>query len=194
MYIHTTRVYSGSFFWLLTNIIFNDLRMVSVVGYSVICVCVVPMLSKNLNKDTKIEFSNFLLDSYTLPLIILASNIPCVSVRHSQWLQEWKQLVNKNISKLMWMFRQMLSIQLRSNLSGVFLFKQSNKKRSDLIYEEYVSQLTKEEYKKFEKWVWRKRHDVLFISFKLPHRYWRNFKELTFENLTNETKITLPQE
>ena len=88
----------------------------------------------------------------------------------------------------------MLSIQLRSNLSGVFLFKQSNKKRSDLIYEEYVSQLTKEEYKKFEKWVWRKKGDVLFISFKLPHRYWRNFKELTFENLTNETKITLPQE
>ena len=46
----------------------------------------VPMLSKNLKKDTqntfyrfyrnmKIEFSNFLLDSYTLPLIIiLASN------------------------------------------------------------------------------------------------------------------------
>ena len=44
------------------------------------------MISKNLNKDTqntfyrfyrnmKIEFSNFLLDSYTLPLIIiLASN------------------------------------------------------------------------------------------------------------------------
>ena len=46
----------------------------------------VPMLSKNLNKDTqntfyrfyrnmKIEFSNFLLDSYTLPLIILATQL-----------------------------------------------------------------------------------------------------------------------
>jgi len=52
------------------------------------------MLSKNLNKDTqntfyrfyrnmKIEFSNFLLDSYTLPLIILASNIP-ENLNHSR--------------------------------------------------------------------------------------------------------------
>ena len=57
----------------------------------------------------------------------------------------------------------------------------------DLIHEEYMSQLTKEEYRKLEKWVYRKKGDLLFINFKeIPYRYWRNFKELTFENLTNE--------
>ena len=80
-----------------------------------------------------------------------------------------------------------IPLTIRGCLSGVFLFKMSNKKRSDLIHEEYMSQLTKEEYRKLEKWVYRKKGDLLFINFKeIPYRYWRNFKELTFENLTNE--------
>lgn len=78
-------------------------------------------------------------------------------------------------------------LSVRSNLTGGFFFKQSNQKRIQLLREEYMSFMSNEEYKKFEKFCWNKKGDVLYISFKLPFRYYKNFKEITFEELENST-------
>jgi hypothetical protein len=78
-------------------------------------------------------------------------------------------------------------LSIRANLTGGFFFKQSNNKRIQLLREEYLSFLNPIQYKKFEAYVWQKKGDCLYVSFRLPYRYHRisdlKVRELTFENL-----------
>lgn len=81
-------------------------------------------------------------------------------------------------------------LSIRANLTGGFFFKQSNYKRIALLREEYLSFLSLDEYKRFEKQIWKNKGDCLYVSFKLPYRYHRisnlKVREITFSGLESD--------
>jgi hypothetical protein len=102
-------------------------------------------------------------------------------------------LTNRHKKLAVWILSQdftQVPLSIRSNINIGIFFKQSNAKRIELLREEYLSMLSKDEYRKFEKYVYKKKGDALMINFRLPFRYHLirdlKVKELFFEGLENE--------
>ena len=104
-------------------------------------------------------------------------------------------LTNRHKKLATWILSQdftQVPLSIRSNINIGIFFKQSNAKRIELLREEYLSMLSKDEYRKFEEYCYKKKGDALMINFRLPYRYHliRDLKvrELFFEGLENEMR------
>jgi hypothetical protein len=66
-------------------------------------------------------------------------------------------LTNRHKKLAVWILSQdftQVPLSIRSNINIGIFFKQSNAKRIELLREEYLSMLSKDEYRKFEKYVY----------------------------------------
>lgn len=77
-------------------------------------------------------------------------------------------------------------LNIRSNLTGAFIFKQTNEKRVNLVREEYLSQFNPIEYKQVCDYLYRKKGDSLYVDFGPPFRYFRNFQPIEFTDLEKD--------
>lgn len=79
-----------------------------------------------------------------------------------------------------------IPLAIRENVSGVIVYRPVNAKRSRLFHEEYLGDLTYNEFMKLNEYIYRKKGDFLFIKMGNPREYYRNFNKLSFQGLDNE--------
>ena len=82
-----------------------------------------------------------------------------------------------------------LPLPIRENISGVISFKPINTKRMKLFHEEYLSELSYQEFLELNEFLYKKKGDFLFIKFVLPREYYKNFNRIfiTTDNNGEET-------
>lgn len=85
---------------------------------------------------------------------------------------------------------KMLSPTLRSNMSGIILFRNENKIRLKILHEEYLSYLTNAEFQKVNQYIFRNHGDTLYIDLKsFPMTLYRNFQKLEITGYDSEIPI-----
>ena len=70
-------------------------------------------------------------------------------------------------------------LELRKAISGLALWKTSNKKELNSIYEEF-SLLPRDQFDDVLRYAWQQPHDFLFMD-TLTDTYYRNFNELSIK-------------
>ena len=67
-----------------------------------------------------------------------------------------------------------------SNLSGIFLYRITQRTRAKQIRERFLSFLNDEQFTELEKMVYKKKGDFLFIKMTDPIKYYKKFDEIIF--------------
>jgi ABC-type dipeptide/oligopeptide/nickel transport system ATPase component len=73
-------------------------------------------------------------------------------------------------------------LAIRENLSCLFIFKPINEKRNRLIYDEYMTHISYQEFVELnETYLYKNKGDNLMIKMEIPRKYYRNLKEFEIE-------------
>ena len=88
----------------------------------------------------------------------------------------------------------MLNPTIRCNIDGILKYKPVNSKRDKIFHEEYFSNLSTLEFNKLNEYAFKDKGDFLYLDLASnPRRYFKNFNELFFKNLSNAYEERTPE-
>jgi len=73
-----------------------------------------------------------------------------------------------------------LSPSILSNLSGIFLYRITQRNRAKQIRERFLSFLNDEQFQELEDLLFQKKGDFLFIKMSHPIEYYKKFNKIEF--------------